>query len=151
MGMKRLIVLPDGVLNPLQSIHGPLLSCLAFILCYHWQKKLPLITFPRCQIPLGRGDIISSTPYHPYILINTTAIFSLLYPNLHWPVLIQNKMGSVQNDRFGTLAVHAGSPHDPATGAVIAPVSQISRTAARSTADKFLDLPLHYLRSDQRG
>lgn len=25
--------------------------------------------------------------------------------------------------RFGTLAVHAGSPHDPTTGAVIAPVS----------------------------
>ena len=24
---------------------------------------------------------------------------------------------------FGTLAVHAGSPHDPVTGAVIAPVS----------------------------
>jgi cystathionine gamma-lyase len=23
---------------------------------------------------------------------------------------------------FGTLAVHAGSPHDPVTGAVIAPV-----------------------------
>ena len=25
--------------------------------------------------------------------------------------------------RFGTLAVHAGSPHDPVTGAVIEPVS----------------------------
>jgi cystathionine gamma-lyase len=25
--------------------------------------------------------------------------------------------------RFGTLAVHAGSVHDPSTGAVIAPVS----------------------------
>jgi len=24
---------------------------------------------------------------------------------------------------FGTLAVHAGSPHDPVTGAVIEPVS----------------------------
>jgi len=25
--------------------------------------------------------------------------------------------------KFGTLAIHAGSPHDPVTGAVIAPVS----------------------------
>ena len=25
---------------------------------------------------------------------------------------------------FGTLAVHAGSPHDPVTGAVIAPVGR---------------------------
>jgi len=27
---------------------------------------------------------------------------------------------------FGTLAVHAGSPHDPTTGAVIESVSDIS-------------------------
>lgn len=36
-------------------------------------------------------------------------------------------MGSTENNhttnaRFGTLAVHAGAPHDPTTGAVIAPV-----------------------------
>ena len=36
-------------------------------------------------------------------------------------------MGSIENNhttnaRFGTLAVHAGAPHDPTTGAVIAPV-----------------------------
>lgn len=36
-------------------------------------------------------------------------------------------MGSMENThsterRFGTLAVHAGAPHDPTTGAVIAPV-----------------------------
>ena len=37
-----------------------------------------------------------------------------------------NGNGTVHNERFGTLAVHAGSPHDPTTGAVIAPVSQIS-------------------------
>lgn len=40
-------------------------------------------------------------------------------------------MGSTENgttDRgFGTLAVHAGSPHDPVTGAVIAPVSLWTR------------------------
>jgi hypothetical protein len=34
----------------------------------------------------------------------------------------QNGEGA-QDRRFGTLAVHAGSPHDPTTGAVIAPVS----------------------------
>lgn len=27
-----------------------------------------------------------------------------------------------QGHQFGTLAVHAGAPHDPITGAVIAPV-----------------------------
>src|SRR5205814_2324117 len=27
--------------------------------------------------------------------------------------------------RFGTLAVHAGAPHDPVTGAVIEPVSSL--------------------------
>lgn len=31
--------------------------------------------------------------------------------------------GESQDRRFGTLAVHAGAPHDPITGAVIAPVS----------------------------
>lgn len=33
--------------------------------------------------------------------------------------------------RFGTLAVHAGSPHDPTTGAVIAPIS-LSTTFAQT-------------------
>ncbi|OBT65593.1 cystathionine gamma-lyase [Pseudogymnoascus sp. 23342-1-I1] len=33
--------------------------------------------------------------------------------------------------RFGTLAVHAGSPHDPVTGAVIAPIS-LSTTFAQT-------------------
>jgi hypothetical protein len=32
---------------------------------------------------------------------------------------------------FGTLAVHAGSPHDPVTGAVIESVSTISQVQAR--------------------
>ncbi len=31
--------------------------------------------------------------------------------------------------QFGTLAVHAGAPHDPVTGAVIAPVSHLVRFA----------------------
>ncbi|CAP95440.1 Cystathionine gamma-lyase [Penicillium chrysogenum] len=45
-------------------------------------------------------------------------------------------MGSTENgttDRgFGTLAVHAGSPHDPVTGAVIAPIS-LSTTYAQTS------------------
>ncbi|KAJ5936385.1 cystathionine gamma-lyase cys3 [Penicillium verhagenii] len=46
-------------------------------------------------------------------------------------------MGSFENSqtterRFGTLAVHAGSPHDPSTGAVIAPIS-LSTTFAQTS------------------
>ncbi|KAL2758831.1 hypothetical protein ACRALDRAFT_1061922 [Sodiomyces alcalophilus JCM 7366] len=37
--------------------------------------------------------------------------------------------------KFGTLAVHAGSPHDPTTGAVIAPIS-LSTTFAQSAVGK---------------
>ncbi|EOD48740.1 Cystathionine gamma-lyase [Neofusicoccum parvum] len=37
--------------------------------------------------------------------------------------------------QFGTLAVHAGSPHDPVTGAVIAPIS-LSTTFAQSAVGK---------------
>ncbi|KAL1651235.1 cystathionine gamma-lyase cys3 [Diplodia intermedia] len=37
--------------------------------------------------------------------------------------------------RFGTLAVHAGSPHDPVTGAVIAPIS-LSTTFAQTSVGK---------------
>ncbi|KAJ5975254.1 hypothetical protein N7481_008961 [Penicillium waksmanii] len=46
-------------------------------------------------------------------------------------------MGSTENThtterRFGTLAVHAGAPHDPVTGAVIAPIS-LSTTFAQTS------------------
>ncbi|KAJ5677396.1 Cys/Met metabolism PLP-dependent enzyme-domain-containing protein [Penicillium maclennaniae] len=46
-------------------------------------------------------------------------------------------MGSMENGhsterRFGTLAVHAGAPHDPVTGAVIAPIS-LSTTFAQTS------------------
>ncbi|KAJ6184396.1 hypothetical protein N7519_005697 [Penicillium mononematosum] len=45
-------------------------------------------------------------------------------------------MGSTENGTtnrgFGTLAVHAGSPHDPVTGAVIAPIS-LSTTYAQTS------------------
>jgi len=36
---------------------------------------------------------------------------------------------------FGTLAVHAGSPHDPVTGAVIEPVSRHSIFSSRRIQD----------------
>lgn len=47
----------------------------------------------------------------------------------------QNGASTPQDRRFGTLAVHAGAPHDPTTGAVIAPVSSHSSpdTAFTST------------------
>jgi cystathionine gamma-lyase len=37
--------------------------------------------------------------------------------------------------RFGTLAVHAGSPHDPSTGAVIEPIS-LSTTFAQTAVGR---------------
>ena len=37
--------------------------------------------------------------------------------------------------RFGTLAVHAGSPHDPVTGAVIESIS-LSTTFAQTSVGK---------------
>ncbi|PLN75364.1 cystathionine gamma-lyase [Aspergillus taichungensis] len=40
--------------------------------------------------------------------------------------------GSASGKAFGTLAVHAGAPHDPSTGAVIAPIS-LSTTFAQTT------------------
>lgn len=60
--------------------------------------------------------------------------------------------GVVHNGRFGTLAVHAGSPHDPTTGAVIAPVSWISlHCCCDLQLTDLLDLPLHHFCADQRG
>ncbi|EON61963.1 cystathionine gamma-lyase [Coniosporium apollinis CBS 100218] len=47
--------------------------------------------------------------------------------------------------RFGTLAVHAGSPHDPVTGAVIEPIS-LSTTFAQSSVGKPVGL-YEYTRS----
>ncbi|KAJ5747274.1 uncharacterized protein N7511_008970 [Penicillium nucicola] len=40
--------------------------------------------------------------------------------------------GHSTNRQFGTLAVHAGAPHDPVTGAVIAPIS-LSTTYAQTS------------------
>lgn len=59
---------------------------------------------------------------------------------------------------FGTLAVHAGAPHDPATGAVIESVCpRTSRdmeieSAIGTVMTDILgsDLPFYHLRPDQR-
>lgn len=58
-------------------------------------------------------------------------------------VTISNGHGSVETPPrapspvhgFGTLAVHAGAPHDPVTGAVIAPIS-LSTTFEQSGAGR---------------
>lgn len=55
-----------------------------------------------------------------------TFLLLLLSVNHYITFSYLNMTGSMQNGsaerRFGTLAVHAGAPHDPTTGAVIAPV-----------------------------
>ena len=43
---------------------------------------------------------------------------------------LQNANGVAEERQFGTLAVHAGAPHDPTTGAVIEPVSVLLFTGA---------------------
>lgn len=71
------------------------------------------------------GDLILSLINH---LIDAFGLFSPLYTfALYSPFNSSFTMGSMENGhsterRFGTLAVHAGAPHDPVTGAVIAPV-----------------------------
>ena len=53
--------------------------------------------------------------------------------------------------KFGTSAVHAGSPHDPVTGAVIESVRNLEAFAFYSTiSDTRPDLPVHHLCPDQR-
>lgn len=65
-------------------------------------------------------------------------------------------MGSTENTytterRFGTLAVHAGAPHDPVTGAVIAPVGLICRNFEwEKTDDELLDFLVYYICPDER-
>lgn len=53
--------------------------------------------------------------------------------------------------RFGTLAVHAGSPHDPSTGAVIESVSPWLQCGLKPTQLLILfqqDFPLHHICTD---
>lgn len=50
---------------------------------------------------------------------------------------------------FGTLAVHAGSPHDPVTGAVIEPVRCISPSNPKQGLIITADISLYYLCSDR--
>lgn len=53
--------------------------------------------------------------------------------------------------KFGTLAVHAGSPHDPVTGAVIESVSQLPQFFGNKTmTDDRIDLAIHYLCTNKR-
>jgi len=51
--------------------------------------------------------------------------------------------------RFGTLAVHAGSPHDPTTGAVIESVSSWQlRVKTQLLTLLQTDLALYHIRTD---
>ena len=54
---------------------------------------------------------------------------------------------------FGTLAVHAGSPHDPTTGAVIESVRPSVALCIRRHLAKYThsDLPLNHLCTDSSG
>lgn len=53
--------------------------------------------------------------------------------------------------KFGTLAVHAGSPHDPVTGAVIEPVSQSEQSFGNEVyLMTMVDLIIHYLCTNSR-
>ena len=60
--------------------------------------------------------------------LRSLRLFPQLYPNMTGfdpSQLPRNGVAAalaLQGRQFGTLAVHAGAPHDPHTGAVIAPV-----------------------------
>lgn len=72
------------------------------------------------------GRLIIDKSHH-----NPCSSLTFIFPLHNFPSLFSisiDTMGSMENGhsterRFGTLAVHAGAPHDPTTGAVIAPVS----------------------------
>lgn len=67
-------------------------------------------------------------------------------------MVAQNGDSVSQARGFGTLAVHAGAPHDPTTGAVIAPVSSPRQEFGyhATTNSKELDLSVYYIRTNQR-
>lgn len=50
--------------------------------------------------------------------------------------------------KFGTLAVHAGSEHDPVTGAVIEPVSSFRSQLMSSNLTEILDILIHHIRAN---
>lgn len=62
--------------------------------------------------------------------------------------------GQTQERQFATLAVHAGAPHDPTTGAVIAPVSSQPLALLLGFIVQALiyqpDLPVYYIRPGKR-
>lgn len=54
--------------------------------------------------------------------------------------------------KFATLAVHAGAPHDPVTGAVIEPVRcPVLDKVLSSSLNNALDLAVHDIRADVTG
>ncbi|KAH8630221.1 hypothetical protein IG631_14798 [Alternaria alternata] len=53
--------------------------------------------------------------------------------------------------RFGTLAVHAGSPHDPVTGAVIEPVRTADSLSEGRVADRGRSRCRQHLRKPPLG
>lgn len=55
---------------------------------------------------------------------------------------------SIQERQFATLAVHAGAPHDPHTGAVIEPVGlDLAWSVPRLTTP---DIPVYNIRPGKR-
>ena len=50
--------------------------------------------------------------------------------------------------KFGTLAVHAGSPHDPVTGAVIESVGVLQVLESNLSSLRVTDISLDDLRAD---
>lgn len=61
-------------------------------------------------------------------VVDTILSLHFLRSNMTGPDPSQNGAAAAhapQGRQFGTLAVHAGAPHDPTTGAVIAPVSTV--------------------------
>lgn len=65
---------------------------------------------------------------------------------------LQNGNGVAEQRQFGTLAVHAGAPHDPVTGAVIEPVSFLTFWCLSSMTQlmSHTDLPFYHICANQR-
>jgi hypothetical protein len=60
------------------------------------------------------------------LLFKSHPLSRMTIPTIHVPIDTPPRAPSPAHG-FGTLAVHAGSPHDPVTGAVIEAVSLIKR------------------------
>lgn len=94
-----------------------------------------------------RGDITSIIAYQNKLFLFTLPL------SLSYTLSTATTKMPADNARFGTLAVHAGSPHDPTTGAVIAPVSRflVITCLVTPTANQIaLDFPVNHLCAEQR-